>query len=71
VDEIILFIDHDIQNAKNLTLILSVFGQLSGLKINFHISKLFCFGDAQDEAARYAELFGVFKATFLLGILVS
>ena len=46
------------EKAKNLELILSAFEQLSGLKINFHKSELFCFGDAQDEASQYAELFG-------------
>jgi hypothetical protein len=39
--------DHDIEKARNLKLILSVFEQLSGLKINFHKSELFCFGEAQ------------------------
>ena len=58
VDDTILFMDHDLEKARNLKLILSAFEQLSGLKINFHKSELFCFGDAQDAAAQYAELFG-------------
>jgi hypothetical protein len=29
-----------------------------GLKINFHNSELFCLGQAQDDVAIYAELFG-------------
>jgi hypothetical protein len=37
---------------------LLAFEQLSGLKINFHKSELFYFGDAQDEENHYAELFG-------------
>ena len=49
--------EHDIEKARNLKLILSAFEQLSGLKINFHKSELFCFGEAQDEATQYAELF--------------
>ena len=57
-DDTILFMEHDIEKAKNLKLILSAFEQLSGLKINFHKSELFCFGEAQDEATQYAELFG-------------
>ena len=57
-DDTILFMEHDIEKAKNLKLILSAFEQLSGLKINFHKSELFCFGDAQAEANQYAELFG-------------
>jgi hypothetical protein len=34
------------------------FEQLSGLKINFHKSELFCFGEARDVAGHYAELSG-------------
>jgi hypothetical protein len=49
---------HDIEKAKNMKLILSAFEQLSGLKINFHKSELFCFGEAQDAMNVYAELFG-------------
>ena len=57
-DNIILFMEHDIKKAKNLKLILLVFKKLSGLKINFHKSELFCFGEAQDNVSLYAELFG-------------
>ena len=32
----IIFIDHDIEQAENLKLLLCVFEQLSSLKINFH-----------------------------------
>ena len=37
-DVTIFFMDHDIEQAKKLKLLLSVFEQLSGLKINFHES---------------------------------
>jgi hypothetical protein len=57
-DDTILFMGHDIEKARNLKLILSAFEQLSGLKINFHKSELFCFGQALDEAHLYSELFG-------------
>src|SRR5438128_11760316 len=60
----ILFMDHDLEKAKNLKLILSAFEQLSGLKINFHKSELFCFGDAQHMAAQYTELFGCEQGQF-------
>jgi hypothetical protein len=39
-------------------LIFAAFEQLSGLEINFHKSELFCFSEAEDDAALYAELFG-------------
>jgi hypothetical protein len=57
-DDTILFMEHDLEKATNLKLILLAFEKLSGLKINFHKSELFCFGDAQHEASLYAELFG-------------
>jgi hypothetical protein len=57
-DDTILFMEHDLEKATNLKLILSAFEQLSGLKINFHKSELFCFGEAQDDASLYADLFG-------------
>lgn len=46
-DDTILFMEHDMEKARNLKLILSAFEQLFGLKINFHKSEVFCFGDAQ------------------------
>jgi hypothetical protein len=54
----ILFMDHDIEQAKNLKLLLCVFEQLSGLKINFHKSELFCYGEAKECHDQYTELFG-------------
>ena len=63
-DDTILFMEHDLDKAVNLKLILSAFEQLSGLKINFHKSELFCFGDAQDAAAQYAEIFGCEQGHF-------
>jgi hypothetical protein len=40
--------EHDLEQAKNMKLLLSAFKQLSGLKINFHKSEILCFGDAND-----------------------
>ena len=40
-DDTILFMEHDIEKARNLKLILSAFEQLSGLKINFHKNEFF------------------------------
>jgi hypothetical protein len=57
-DDTILFMEHDLEKAQNLKLILSAFEQLFGLKINFHKSELFYFGEAQDEVNAYADLFG-------------
>ena len=40
----IIFLDHDSDKAKNIKLLLCNFEQLSGLKINFYKSEIFCFG---------------------------
>jgi hypothetical protein len=52
-DDTILFMEHDLEKAQNLKLILSAFEQLSGLK-----SELFCFGEVQDDVNAYTDLFG-------------
>jgi hypothetical protein len=57
-NDTILFMEHDLEKAQNLKLILAAFEQLSGLKINFHKIELFYFGEARDSVADYAELFG-------------
>jgi hypothetical protein len=46
IDDTILYMEHDLKKAQNLKLILAAFEQLSVLKINFHKSELFCFGEA-------------------------
>ena len=61
--------EHDLKKARNLKLILSALKKLSGLKINFHKSELFCFGEAQDDAALYAELFGCGQCQFPISYL--
>jgi hypothetical protein len=57
-DNTILFMEHDLEKARNLKLILAAFKQLSVLNINFHKSELFCFGEGEDMATQYADLFG-------------
>jgi hypothetical protein len=47
-DDTILFMEHDIEKAQSIKLLLCAFEQLSGLKINFHKSEIFCFGEAKD-----------------------
>jgi hypothetical protein len=63
-DDTILLMEHDLEKAQNLKLILSAFEQLSGLKINFHKSEFFCFGEAQDDVNAYTDLFGCGKGWF-------
>jgi hypothetical protein len=57
-DDIVVFIDHSLQHARNLKLILSAFEQMSGLKISFHKSELFCYVLAKDYEQNYSRLFG-------------
>ena len=49
---------HDVEKAVNMKLLLTTFEQLSGLKINFHKSEIFCFGKAKDHEEFYSQLFG-------------
>jgi hypothetical protein len=39
--------EHDLEQDVNMKLLLCAFELLSGLKINFHKSELFCYGEAQ------------------------
>ena len=52
-DDTILFVEHDLEKAVNMELILSLFEQLLGLKINFHKSEIFCFGKSKDFQDEY------------------
>jgi hypothetical protein len=73
-DDTILFIEDDLVKAKGLRLVLSAFEKLSGLKINFHKSKLFCFGEAKNKIEEYIRLFGCKEGEFpfrYLGIPMS
>jgi hypothetical protein len=57
-DDTIIFLDHDLDQAKNMKLLLTVFEQLSGLKINFHKSEIFCYGGAKEFQDEYLKFFG-------------
>ena len=50
--------DHKFDEASNMKLILTIFEQLSGLKINYHKSELFCFGEAKEVESDYMNIFG-------------
>ena len=56
-DDTILFMEHDLEQAKNMKIILCAFEQLSGLKINFHKSELFCYGEAKEHMEQYSQIF--------------
>jgi hypothetical protein len=56
-DDTILFMDHNIEQARNMKVLLTAFEQLSDLKINYHKSELFCFGQAKDHELQYEQLY--------------
>ena len=58
VQMIRLFMDDSIEEAKNMKLILTTFEQLSGLKINYHKSELYCFGNVKQAHDSYVGIFG-------------
>jgi hypothetical protein len=57
-DDTIIFLENDLDKALNMKQILYLFEQLSDLKINFHKSKIYCFGSAKEIEQDYMELFG-------------
>ena len=63
-DDTVLFLDHDIEQAKNMKLLLCTFRQLSGLKINFHKSENFCFAEANNSEVAYSHPFGLKLGTY-------
>ena len=63
-DDTVLFLEDNLEEAKNLKLVLGAFEKLAGLKINFHKSELFCFGAAKERGKEYVELFGCVEGTF-------
>ncbi|WVZ53529.1 hypothetical protein U9M48_004457, partial [Paspalum notatum var. saurae] len=56
-DDTILFMEHNLEQAKNMKIILCVFEKLSRLKINFHKNELFCYGEAKDFVEHYLQIF--------------
>jgi hypothetical protein len=53
----ILLLEDELENTSNVKFILCLFEQISGLKINFHKSEIFCLGVAKGRAQQYSELF--------------
>ena len=56
--------ENDLAQARNLKLVLSAFEKLSALKINFHKSELFCFGEAKENAQEFVQIFGCKEGAF-------
>ena len=56
-DDTVIFMNNDLEQAQNMKLLLCAFEQLSGLRINFHKSELFCYGAAKANQFEYAQIF--------------
>jgi hypothetical protein len=67
-DDTLLFLEHDLEKAMNLKLLLLSFEQVFGLKINYHESEVFCFGQAFEAKDQYQHLFGCKRGNILLNI---
>jgi hypothetical protein len=57
-DDTLVFLYHNLENARNTKLLLTLFEQMSGLKINFHKSELFCYGSTKEYDLHYSLIFG-------------
>jgi hypothetical protein len=57
-DDTIIFMEHDLEQAKHMKILLCAFEQLSGLKINSHKSEMFCYGEAKNCSDQYSHIFG-------------
>jgi hypothetical protein len=57
-DDTILFMEHDLEQAANVKLLLCAFEQLLGVKINFHKCEMLCYGEAKEVENQYTTLFG-------------
>jgi hypothetical protein len=67
-DDTIIFMENNLEKALNMKLIIYLFEQLSGLKINFHKSELYCFGQAKELEDSYKGLFGCESGSFISNI---
>jgi hypothetical protein len=63
-DVTIIFVDHDLEKAKNLKVLLCAFEKLLGIKINFHKSEMYCFGEAMEWENEYSVVFGCQSGSF-------
>jgi hypothetical protein len=56
-NDMIMCLEHNVEKARNLKLLLYIFEQLSGLKINFGKSEILLVGRDDNIAMTYAEIF--------------
>jgi hypothetical protein len=61
---LLFFSEHDLEKAKNLKILLCAFEKLSGLKINFRKSEMYCFGEARGLHDEYSAILGCQSGSF-------
>jgi hypothetical protein len=60
----VIFLENDLEQAKNLNLVSCAFEKNSCLKINFHESELFSLGEAKNNAPDYIQSFDCKEGAF-------
>jgi hypothetical protein len=55
-DDTILLFEDNLEQARNLKFLLCLFEQMSGLKINFHKSEVYCLGRAKERYKKFEEI---------------
>ena len=65
-DDTVLFLEDDLEEARNLKLVLVAFEKLSGLKINFHKSEIFFSVLTRTEGKSTWNFSGVYREAFPL-----
>ena len=73
-DDTIICLEHDVDKAVNLKLLLYIFELMSGLKVNYQKSEIFTVGGDESTLKYYAELFNCDVGSFpikYLGMPVS
>jgi hypothetical protein len=74
VDDTIVCLDHNIEGARNLKLLLYMYELMAGLKINFHKSEIMVINDEENWTTFYAEMFNCQIGSFpikYLGVPIS
>ena len=66
VHHTIICLDHDVDKAVNLKLLLYMFEMMSGLKVNFQKSEILTVGGDENTVKKYAEIFNCEVGSFPL-----
>jgi hypothetical protein len=65
-DDTIICLDHDLEKVRNMTLLLYIYEQISGLKINFEKSEVLLLGGDDEVELKYVDIFNCNTVSFTL-----